>query len=60
MYSIFAYENQPELWVEAALNIQKRYGITKALGYVIGEKLYNILVMHNTSLIKLQKIDELR
>lgn len=60
MYSIFAYENQPELWVEAALNIQKRYGITKALGYVIGEKLYNILVMHNTSLIKLRKIDELR
>ncbi|NLJ49079.1 MAG: hypothetical protein GX428_05755 [Candidatus Atribacteria bacterium] len=60
MYSIFAYENQPELWVEAARNIEKRYGIDKALGYVIGEKLYNLLLMHNTSLIKLQKIEEQR
>ena len=60
MYSIFAYENQPELWVEAALNIQKHYGIDKALGYVIGEKLYNLLLMHNNSLIKLQQIEEQR
>lgn len=60
MYSIFAYENQPELWVEAALNIQKRYGIDKALGYVIGEKLYNLLVMHNNSLQKLHQIEEQR
>jgi hypothetical protein len=60
VYSIFAYENQPELWVEAALNIQKRYGIDKALGYVIGEKLYNLLVMHNNSLQKLHQIEEQR
>lgn len=60
MYSIFAYENQPELWVEAARNIERRYGIDKALGYVIGEKLYNLLVMHNSSLQKLHQIEEQR
>ncbi|HQK82670.1 MAG TPA: hypothetical protein PLK24_01895, partial [Atribacter sp.] len=60
MYSIFAYENQPELWVEAARNIERRYGIDKALGYVIGEKLYNLLVMHNNSLQKLHQIEEQR
>jgi hypothetical protein len=60
VYSIFAYENQPELWVEAARNIERRYGITKALGYVIGEKLYNLLITHNNSLLKLQQIEEKR
>jgi len=60
VYSIFSYENQPELWVEAALNIERRFGITKALGYVIGEKLYGILVMHNNSLNMIGKIEEER
>jgi hypothetical protein len=40
---IFSNPNQLEEWVDAALGIQERYGIGKALGYLIGEKVYNLV-----------------
>lgn len=43
MGKIFTNPNQLEEWVEAAQGIQERYGIEKALGYVIGEKFYNLI-----------------
>jgi hypothetical protein len=43
MSKIFTNPNQLEEWVEAALGIQERYGIEKALGYVIGEKFYKLV-----------------
>lgn len=43
MSKIFRNPNQIEEWVEAAEGIQERYGIEKALGYLIGEKFYNFV-----------------
>jgi len=43
MGNIFTNDNQLEEWVEAAGAIQDRFGIEKALGYVIGEKFYNLV-----------------
>ena len=43
MSKIFVNPNQLEEWVEAAQGIRDRFGIEKALGYVIGEKFYNLV-----------------
>ena len=39
----FVNENQLEQWIEAAEGIEERFGIDKALGYIIGEKFYNLV-----------------
>ena len=41
--SFFTNENQLDDWIEAALNIKERFGIEKALGYLIGEKYHGLL-----------------
>lgn len=43
MSKLFVNPKQLEEWVEAAQGIQDRFGIEKALGYVIGEKFYNLV-----------------
>jgi hypothetical protein len=43
--SIFVKDNQLEEWVEAAKRIKEEYGTKKALGYLIGEKFYNVIEM---------------
>jgi hypothetical protein len=43
MSNIFTNPNQLEEWVDASLGIQERFGIAKALGYLIGEKFYNLV-----------------
>jgi hypothetical protein len=40
--SYFTNENQLENWVSAAEDIRDEYGLKKALGYIIGEKFYNL------------------
>jgi len=47
-------------WVEAAEGIHERYGINKALGYVIGEKFYNLLHMSYTSQQNIRDIEKKR
>lgn len=39
----FVNDNQLDEWIEAALGIKERFGVEKALGYLIGEKYYNLL-----------------
>jgi hypothetical protein len=41
--SYFTNENQLHQWIEAAEGIEERFGLEKALGYLIGEKFYNIV-----------------
>lgn len=41
--SFFVNENQLEKWLEAAEGIEERFGIEKALGYLIGEKFYTLV-----------------
>ncbi len=43
MSKIFVNPTQLEEWVEAARGIRDRFGTEKALGYVIGEKFYNLV-----------------
>jgi hypothetical protein len=43
MSGIFTNPDQLEEWVEAAEGIEERFGLEKALGYVIGEKFYNLV-----------------
>lgn len=52
--------NQLEEWVEAAEGIQARFGSNKALGYVLGEKFYRlVLLLYDTRRI-MRTIDEER
>jgi hypothetical protein len=39
----FSNPKQLEEWIEASLGIAERFGIEKALGYLIGEKFYNLV-----------------
>ena len=39
----FVNENQLIEWVEAAKDIKERFGINKALGYLIGEKFFDVV-----------------
>ena len=58
MSKIFTNPNQLEEWVEAAEGIQDRYGIEKALGYLIGENFYNLVdTLHSARKI-MRTIDE--
>ena len=60
MGKIFINDNQIEEWVEAAEGIQDQFGIEKALGYVIGEKFYNLVSMLHASRTTIRAIDEER
>jgi hypothetical protein len=42
-HSYFYDENQLEKWISAAEDIRDELGIEKALGYIIGEKFYNLV-----------------
>lgn len=43
MKNNFEEQNRIEQWVEAAEGIKEDFGLDKALGYVIGEKFYNLV-----------------
>ena len=43
MGRLFTSGDQLKEWVEAAEGIERRFGIEKALGYLIGEKFYNLV-----------------
>jgi hypothetical protein len=60
MGKIFVNDDQLEDWVDAALGIQERYGIEKALGYVIGEKFYNLVKILHSCRSTIRSIDEER
>jgi len=60
MGKIFINDNQIEEWVEAAKGIQDKFGIEKALGYVIGEKFYNLVSMLHAFHTRIRAIDEER
>jgi len=47
--SYFINENQLEQWVTAAENIKEEFGLEKALGYLIGEKFYELVRMYNSA-----------
>ena len=49
MSKIFKNENQLQEWVKAAEGIRKRFGVDKALGYLIGEKFYEtVYILHSS------------
>ncbi|MBS1113490.1 MAG: hypothetical protein H6Q92_1253 [Nitrospirae bacterium] len=60
MGKIFTNPNQLEEWIEAAEVIQAQFGIEKALGYVIGEKFYNLVSMLHAFHTRIRAIDEER
>jgi hypothetical protein len=60
MSKIFTNPNQIEEWVEAAKRIHARFGIDKALGYLIGEKFYSVAFMLHSSQELIRMISEER
>ena len=60
MSKIFTNPNQLEEWVVAAEGIQAQFGTEKALGYVIGEKFYNLVSMLHAFHTRIRAIDEER
>jgi len=58
MSKIFTNPNELEAWVEASQGIEERFGIDKALGYVIGEKFYNLVVILHVARKVVRAIDE--
>jgi hypothetical protein len=60
MGNIFTNENQLKEWVDAAKGIKERFGIDKALGYLIGEKFYNLVDILHASRKMVRTIDEER
>ena len=58
--SFFVDEDQLTKWVEAAVNIKESFGIDKALGYLIGEKFYNIIRIRYSAQEMIRTIDEQR
>lgn len=60
MGKIFTNDNQLKEWVEAAKGIQDSFGIDKALGYIIGEKLYNLVSTLHDARRTVREIDEKR
>jgi len=59
-HSYFADENQLDNWVSAAENIRVKYGLEKALGYIIGEKFYNLCKDCRNSQERMARIKEER
>jgi hypothetical protein len=60
MSRIFANPNQLEEWVEAAQRIEARFGIEKALGYVIGEKFYKLVDKVHFARKRVRQIEDAR
>ncbi|MDA8325324.1 MAG: hypothetical protein M0033_03810 [Nitrospiraceae bacterium] len=60
MGKIFLNDNQLEEWVAAADGIREQFGLYKALGYVIGEKFYNLVKILYSSRQSIRSIDEKR
>ena len=60
MGRIFTNGDQLKEWVEAAEGIERRFGIEKALGYLIGEKFYNLISIIYDSRQSIRTIDEER
>ncbi len=60
MSRIFTNGDQLKEWVEAAEGIERRFGIEKALGYVIGEKFYNLAASIYESRRSIRTISEER
>lgn len=60
MSKIFVNPNQLEEWVEAAERIRGRFGIERALGYVIGEKFYNLVAIFHSARKIVRTVDEER
>ena len=60
MGKIFINNNQLQEWVQAAEGIAENFGIEKALGYVIGEKFYNLLSLLHDARKTVREIDEKR
>ena len=58
--SYFSNENQLQQWIEAAESIKEEFGIEKALGYLIGEKFYNIVSDNLFARKMVRTIDEQR
>jgi len=58
--SYFTNENQLQQWIEAAEGIKEEFGIEKALGYLIGEKFYNIVSDNHFSRKMIRTINEQR
>ena len=58
--SYFSNENQLQQWIEAAEHIKGEFGIEKALGYLIGEKFYDIASDNLFARKMLRTIDEQR
>jgi hypothetical protein len=56
--SFFVNKNQLVEWVKAAEDIKERFGINKALGYLIGEKFYNIVSILCSDRKMINHIDE--
>lgn len=56
----FTKENQLEDWTEAALNIREQFGIEKALGYLVGEKFYDIAKDKQFAKRKIRVIEDQR
>jgi hypothetical protein len=59
-HSYFADENQIEKWVSAAENIKDEYGLEKALGYIIGEKFYNLSRTYKYNQERMMRIEKER
>jgi len=59
-HSYFADENQIEKWVSAAENIKDEYGLKKALGYIIGEKFYNLSRTYKYNQERMMRIEKER
>jgi hypothetical protein len=57
---IFTNPNQLEEWVDAALGIEDRFGIERALDYVIGDKFYNLVAILHSARKIVRTIDEER
>jgi hypothetical protein len=60
MSRIFTNGDQLKEWVEAAEGIERRFGTEKALGYVIGEKFYNLAASIYESRRSIRTISEER
>lgn len=60
MSKIFTNDNQLEEWVETAEGIQDRFGIERALGYVIGEKFHNLVDRLHAAQKSVRTINEKR
>jgi hypothetical protein len=54
----FVNENQLVEWIEAAQGIRERFGLDKALGYLIGEKFYGVVSILHSDRKLIGSIDE--